>query len=448
MDAGSKGRLGWAMYDWAAQPFFTIIFTFIFGPYFVAHVVGDPVEGQILWADTQLYAGLAMAVMAPVLGSLADATGPRKPWVAGFSLLCILASCGLWYAVPNASDGRLSLIILLVVLGVIGAEFSVVVDTAIMPSLARDGKVGSLSGFGWAMGYVGGLIALVMMLILTGQMPGVDLFSFEEGSFTAERLAGPFSGIWFLIFVIPFMLWTPDVPKLVDDRVAAVRQGLRELQRTIATLPRRPNIFRFLIARMVYYDGLNAIFAFGGVYVASQFGWGLLELGLFGIVALLAGIPGSIVGGVLDDRLGSKTTLFLSVGGLFLVTVGLISVGDDKVFFVVPMDFPTPDDGLFASSAEKVVIVLTILLGVVAGPAQAASRSMVARLAPPEQIGQYFGLFSLSGKVTSFVAPFAIGVVTAATMDARLGVSVILVFLLLGLILLIPVKEYRDPEPD
>jgi len=112
------------------------------------------------------------------------------------------------------------------------------------------------------------------------------------------------------------------------------------------------------------------------------------------------------------------------------------------------MDFPTPDDGLFASSAEKVVIVLTILLGVVAGPAQAASRSMVARLAPPEQIGQYFGLFSLSGKVTSFVAPFAIGVVTAATMDARLGVSVILVFLLLGLILLIPVKEYRDPEPD
>jgi UMF1 family MFS transporter len=442
---GFKGRLGWAMYDWAAQPFFTIVFTFIFGPYFVSQVVGDPVAGQALWGDTQTIAGLIMAVMAPILGSLADATGPRKPWVMGFSTLCILACFGLWFAVPAAGDGTIALVIACVVIGVIGAEFSIVFNNAMLPSLARNGQVGSLSGFGWAMGYVGGLIALIIMLIVTGQMPGLSLFEFEDPS-TPHRLAGPFSGLWFLLFLMPFLLWTPDTPKIVESRVDAVKGALRELRHTLSTLPQRPNVFRFLIARMIYYDGLNAIFAFGGIYVAAQFGWGLLELGLFGIIALTTGIPGSLLGGWLDDKLGSKPTLFLSVGGLILVVVGLISVGDGHVFFVVPMDFPVPDDGLFASSAELVVVGLTAILGIVAGPAQAASRSMVARLAPPDQMGQYFGLFSLSGKVTSFVAPFVIARVTVASDSSRIGISVILIFLIVGLAVLTTVKEQRDPE--
>ncbi len=363
----------------------------------------------------------------------------------GFSTICIIACFGLWFAVPGADDGTIALVIACVVLGVIGAEFSIVFNNAMLPSLAKGDKVGSLSGFGWAMGYVGGLIALIIMLIVTGQMPGISLFEFEDPS-TPHRLAGPFSGVWFLIFLMPFLLWTPDTPKIVEDRMVAVKNALRELRRTVSTLPQRPNIFRFLIARMIYYDGLNAIFAFGGIYVAAQFGWGLLELGLFGIIALTTGIPASLLGGWLDDRLGSKPTLFLSVGGLILVVVGLISVGDGHVFFVVPMDFPVPDDGLFASSAELVVVGLTALLGIVAGPAQAASRSMVARLAPPEQMGQYFGLFSLSGKVTSFVAPFVIARVTVASDSSRIGVSVILVFLVVGLAILTTVREERDPD--
>jgi len=444
-EAGFKARLGWAMYDWAAQPFFTIIFTFIFGPYFVSQVVGDPVAGQALWGDTQTIAGLIMAFMAPVLGSLADATGPRKPWVIGFSTLCILACFGLWFAVPGADSATLAFVIACVVIGVIGVEFSIVFNNAMLPNLASGERIGRLSGFGWAMGYVGGLIALVIMLIVTGQLPGIPGPGFADPA-TPSRLAGPFSGLWFLVFLIPFLIWTPDTPKIVDSRVEAVKKALRELRRTIGTLPQRPNIFRFLIARMIYYDGLNAIFAFGGIYVAAQFGWGLLELGLFGIIALATGIPGSLMGGWLDDRIGSKATLFLSVGGLIVVVVGLLSVGDGHVFFFVPMDFPTPDDGLFASSAELVVVGLTALLGIVAGPAQAASRSMVTRLAPPDQMGQYFGLFSLSGKVTSFVAPFAIARVTEASESSRIGVSVILVFLVVGLAILTGVKEIRDPD--
>lgn len=444
MQAGFKARLGWAMYDWAAQPFFTIIFTFIFGPYFVNVMVGDAAAGQTLWGDTQTIAGLVMAFMAPVLGSLADATGPRKPWVVGFSIVCIAACFGLWFATPGADDGRIALIVALVVIGVIGAEFSIVFNNAMLPSLAKGDQVGKLSGFGWAMGYAGALIALPIMLWVTGQLPGMAGPSFPEGSYIGERLAGPFSGVWFIVFLIPFLIWTPDQPRLVSNRLAAIRAGLSELRQTIRTLPKRRNMFRFLIARMIYYDGLNAIFAFGGIYVAAQLGWTTLELGLFGILTLIFGVPGSLLGGWLDDRIGSKRTLFLSIGGLVLTTLGIISIGDDRVLFFVPMAFPVAGDGLFAAPAEWVMLGLTALLGLVAGPSQAASRSMVARLAPPGQLGQFFGLFSLSGKVTAFLAPFAIARVTDASDSSRIGVSVILVFLIVGLFLLVGVREERD----
>lgn len=446
MQAGARGRFGWAMYDWAAQPFFTIIITFIFGPYFVNTVVSDGASGQELWGDTQTIAGLIMAFSAPILGSLADATGPRKPWVIGFSLMCIAACFGLWFAVPDASDGRIALIVALVVIGIIGAEFSVVFNNAMLPNLAIGDRVGKLSGYGWAMGYVGALFALPIMLWLTGQLPGLPGPGFDTEGHVAERLAGPFSGLWYLVFMLPFILWTPDQPKLVADRMEAIRTGLRELRETVLTMRRkRPNMFRFLIARMIYYDGLNAIFIFGGVYVASQFGWGLLELGLFGILTLVFGVPGSFLGGWLDDRIGSKRTLYISVGGLFVTASAIISIGDGHVLFFFPMGFPVPDDGLFASEAEKVMLAITVLLGLVAGPAQAASRSMVARLAPVGQLGQYYGLFALSGKATAFLAPFVIARATGIGGD-RIGVSMILIFVGVGLFLLIGVKEERDPD--
>lgn len=446
MEAGFKARLGWAMYDWAAQPFFTIIFTFIFGPYFVNVVIGDAAAGQAMWGDTQTIAGLIMAFSAPILGSLADATGPRKPWVIGFSAICIAACFGLWFATPGADDTRVAFIVAMVVIGVIGAEFSIVFNNAMLPALAKGDQVGRLSGFGWAMGYLGALIALPIMLWVTGQLPGLSGPSFAEGSYIGERLAGPFSGAWFILFLIPFLLWTPDQPRLVSDRMAAVRRGLGELRETLRTLPKRRNMFRFLIARMIYYDGLNAIFAFGGIYVAAQLGWTTLELGLFGILTLIFGVPGCLLGGWLDDRIGAKRTLYLSIGGLLITTLGIISIGDGRVFFFAPMGFPVAGDGLFAAPAEWVMLGLTALLGLVAGPSQAASRTMVARLAPPEQLGQFYGLFSLSGKVTAFIAPFAIARVTDASQSSRIGVSVILAFLIVGLVLLAGVREERDPE--
>ena len=443
MQATTSARFGWAMYDWAAQPFFTIIFTFVFGPYFVNFVVADATEGQSVWANVQTYAGIAMALTAPFLGAYADASGPRKPWVVGFSVLCMAACASLWLAVPQASEATISLMVLMLVLGIIGAKYTIIFNNAMLPGLTTPDGIGRLSGYGWAMGYIGALIALPIMLWITGQLPGVPGPDLDRAAHVGDRLAGPFVAVWFAIFMLPFIFWTGDVPKRAVNRMEAVRTSLADTWQTIKTLPQQRNIMLFLLARMTYYDGLNALFAFGGVYAAVRFGWTTTELGIFGIIILLFGVPGCFLGGWLDDKLGSKRTLYISVGGLIVTMLGILSIGDGKVLFVMETPFPVADDGLFASTAELYMIGFAALLGICAGPSQSASRSMVARLAPEDQIGKYFGLFALSGKATSFLAPMTIGILLGLLGD-RWAYGAIIVFLVVGLALLTLVHEERD----
>ena len=436
-----KAQFGWAMYDWAAQPFFTIIFTFIFGPYFVNHVIADPLTGQSTWANIQTYAGIAMALTAPFFGAYADVSGPRKPWVIGFSALCILACASLWFGQPQANDATVMWMVIALVLAIIGAEFAIIFNNAMLPALASADKIGKLSGFGWAMGYLGALIALPIMLWITGQLPGVAGPNLDQASHVGDRLAGPFVAAWFALFILPFMLWTPDLKATGSNRLSAVRHTLANTWRTLKSLHHhQPNLLRYLIARMCYYDGLNAMFAFGGVYAAVRFDWGTTELGLFGIIVLLFGVPGCLGGGWLDDKISSKATLYLSVSGLFLTMLAILSIGDGNILFVISTTFPSPDDGLFASAAEQFMLACACALGVFAGPSQAASRSLIARIAPPEEIGKYFGLFALSGKATSFVAPATIGALLGVVGD-RWAYGAILVFLALGLVILSGVRE-------
>lgn len=441
---GFRARLGWAFYDWAAQPYFTIIFTFVFGPYFVAHVASDVQTGQTLWAGVQTWAGVLMALLAPLVGAYADVTGPRKPGVIGCSAICIVACALLWFAVPGADAATLWLILVALVLGTVGAEFAIVFNNAMLPELAGPAEVGRLSGFGWAMGYAGGLLALPVMLWVTGQLPGFDGPGLDGAAHTGDRLAGPFVALWFSLFMLPFLLWTPDTGHHPGPRVGVAAQSLRAAWDTLRLLPARPNLLRYLLARMAYYDGLNAIFAFGGVYAAVRFGWGTTELGLFGIIILLFGVPGCFLGGWLDDRIGARRTLLIAVSGLFLTMLGILSIGEGRILFALPVAFPQADDGLFGSSAEHFMIALAALLGVCAGPAQSASRTLIARLAPPEERGRFFGLFALSGKATSFVAPASIGILLGVVGD-RWAYAVILVFIAIGLALLVGVRETADP---
>jgi UMF1 family MFS transporter len=448
-EASKLGQFSWALFDWANQPFFTLITTFIFAPYFANVMVGDPVEGQAVWAFTQSTSGVLIALLSPFLGAMADAGGPRKPYVFAFQLLLGLGCAALWWAYPGRPDlvGPISWA---VVAATVGAEMSIVFNNAQLPEIVRRERMGWLSGFGWGLGYCGGLLALFAVLAVSmpsmfGLGAGGDrpLFGLDVATYEVERLVGPASAVWLALFVIPMFLFTPDATRHPLTLLEAARRGGRSLVDTVMRLRRFRNALLYLIAFMFYNDGLAAIIAFGGIYAAATFGWSTVTLGIFGIILTVFAIPGAFLGGRLDDRLGSKRTVQLAIVGVIVATIGIVGVSADRVLFFVPAGELLPTRGLFGSLQEKVFMAFALLLGFCMGPMQAASRTLIGRLAPPGMTGEFFGLFALSGRATAWMAPLAIGIVTETTHSNRLGVACVLVFLVLGFVLLWRVREER-----
>lgn len=438
---------GWIMFGWAAEPFFTLITTFVFAPYFATHVAPDPAIGQSLWGYATSAAGLLIALMAPVLGAIADAGGRRKPWIATFGALLVIGSAVLWIGRPG-DQAMIVPLLLSFAVATVGVEFAIVFNNAMMPTLVPPERIGRLSGTGWAVGYVGGLLSLVFVLGALAANPDTGrtlfgltpLFGLDPASHQGDRMAGPLTSIWFVIFALPMFLFTPDHAARLPPR-AAVRAGLAALGATLAALRQDRVMTAFLIANMVYTDALVALFAFGGIYAAGTFGWQTLQIGVFGILLACAGTLGAFVGGRLDDRFGPKTVIAGSITVLLLAVMAILTVDREHLFFVVQVAPPQPGGALFAAPAERAYLALGLLIGAVAGPLQAASRSLLIRLAPRERLTQFFGLFALSGKLTSFLAPLAVGLVTALTHSQKAGMAVLIVFFLAGLVLLSRVRQ-------
>ena len=443
---------GWVLFDWAAQPYFTLITTFVFAPYFATHVASTPASGQAMWGFATAAAGLIIALMSPVLGAIADAGGRRKPWIATFGVLLVIGSSLMWIGKPGDEAVILPLLIAFGI-ATVGVEFATVFNNAMMPTLVPPERIGRLSGAGWATGYVGGIVCLVLVLgflaanpqtgkTMVGFMP---LFGLDPVTHEGERITGPFTAIWFIIFVMPMFLFTPDIAAK-KPALGAVREGLRELRETLSTLPQRPVMLTFLIANMVYTDALIALFAFGGIYAAGTFGWQTIQIGSFGILLTISGTIGAWLGGKLDDMFGPKRVIAGSMLLLLLSIAAILSIDRDRLFFIFPVTPPVPGGKLFSAPAEQAYMVLGFLIGIAAGPLQAASRTLLIRLAPEDRITQYFGLFALSGKVTSFMAPLVVSIVTAVTASQKAGMAVLVVFFTAGLILLTRVKDPHVPH--
>lgn len=444
-----RAVIGWVFFDWAAQPYFTLITTFVFAPYFATHVAATPAEGQALWGFATAAAGLFIAVMSPILGAIADAGGRRKPWIAAFGALLVIGSSLMWIGVPR-DPSVIAPLLFAFGLATIGAEFATVFNNAMMPTLVPPDKIGRLSGTGWATGYVGGILSLVLVLgfLAANEATGktlfglAPLFGLDPVSHQGDRITGPLTAVWFVIFVLPMFLFTPD-RAAKTPALGAVREGLRDLRETLSTLRRNPVMLTFLIANMVYTDALVALFAFGGIYAAGTFGWQTVQIGTFGILLAVAGTIGAWLGGKLDDLIGPKKVIAGSMMILLAAILAILSIDRETLFFVVKVAPPQPGGGLFAAPAEQAYLALGFLIGLAAGPLQAASRTLLIRLAPKERITQYFGLFALSGKVTSFMAPLAVSVVTAVTASQKAGMAVLVIFFVAGLALLARVNDPR-----
>jgi len=423
---------GWYFFDWASQPYSTLLLTFIFGPY-IAELLGDGSRAQAAWGFGIASAGVVIAVLAPILGAMADTGGSRMRWIIGFSALYVIGSGALWFATPEGFNLVATLFFFCI--GLITMEFATIFTNSMLPDLTTRDRIGIVSGNGWAFGYLGGLVALVIMLVFfaesaeTGRtFVGLSpAFGLDADTREGTRFVGPLTAIWFVVFMVPFFLFVRE-PRSNPAPPDAVKSALRGLGRTLRSLPGRQSLFAYLLSSMFYRDALNGMYTFGGIYAAGVLGWSVVDTGIFGILAIIAGALAAWLGGRADAAFGPKPVITASILILTLVAVLLVFVS------------PTHVLGVAVAEGSALPNIAFYLLGAAIGGAggvmQAASRSMMVRQADPDRMTEGFGLYALAGKATSFLAPLSIGIVTAATGSQQLGVTPLILLFLIGLVLL------------
>lgn len=411
----------WAFYDWANSAFFTIILTFIFSRYFSQSVMQDDIAGTNAWGNIVGVSGVLVAVMAPVLGAIADQSGRRKPWFISFTLLCVVASAMLWFVEPGSGD--LWFAAFWVGLAILGAECAFIFYNALLPDLSSPQRLGRWSGWAWGLGYVGGVTCLVVALF--GFVEGnTDWLGLDRDNLEHVRATFVLVALWYLLFSLPAFLFIPDQPSRGLSMGHAVRAGLAQLRDSLGKVRQFSHMLRFLVARMLYTDGLATIFTFGGVYAAGTFGMDQTEVLQFAIALNVTSGIGALGFAWVDDALGGRNTVLLSLVGLGSSALAILLVTDTLWFWIWGMT-----------------------LGIFVGPLQSASRSYMARIVPPDLQTQMFGLFAFSGKATAFAGPLLVGWVTAATGSQRWGMATILAFLLAGFLIMLSVPPASKLPP-
>ncbi|MFW5654565.1 MAG: MFS transporter [Roseicyclus sp.] len=441
LSAAARRRVwGWWAFDWASQPYNTLLLTFIFGPY-INELLGDGTAAQTAWGYGVGAAGLVIALSAPFLGAVADLSGRRMPFIWLFSLMYVLGAWGLWYAVPGDFD--LVLILAFFAIGLIGMEFATIFTNALLPTICRREDMGRVSGTGFAWGYLGGFVALVAMLLLfaenaetgrtlIGRDPALGL---DPETREGTRAVGPLAAIWFAVFMVPFFLWVRDPRPPGSIPVNRALAGAwPDLKATLRSLPRDRSLLAYLASSMFYRDALNGMYVFGGIYAAGVLGWSVVDVGIFGILAVLTGAAFAWAGGRADSRFGPKPVIVFNVVLLTLVAVCVVFVGRESVFgMAVGPESRLPDIAFY---------VLGAAIGAGGGALQSASRTMMVRQARDDRMTEGFGLYALAGKATAFIAPLSIGVVTQMTGSQQMGVTPLIVLFAIGLVLLL----WVDPE--
>jgi len=427
-------------FDWASQPFATLLLTFILAPY-IKEILGDGSDAQAAWGFGIAAAGIVIALLAPVMGAIADSTGGRMRFIWLFSGLYVVGSSGVWLAAPD--DFNLVLVLGLFALGLVGMEFTTIFTNAMLPDLGSREEIGRISGNAWAFGYLGGLVALVVMLLFLAESATTGktfigiapIFGLDPVAREGTRAVGPFTALWYIAFMVPFFFLVRD-PKARRAEPGAVRAALSGLRGTIRTLPAQRSMFAYLGASMFYRDALNGMYAFGGIYAAGVLGWSVIDTGVFGILAIITGAIFAWIGGRIDSAFGPKPVIVTSILVLTTVAVSIIFISPRSVFGIAVGDgSPLPDIGFYIVGA---------LIGGAGGALQTASRTMMVRQADPRRITEAFGLYALAGKASSFLAPLSIGIMTAATGSQQLGVIPLIVLFLIGLVLLSWVKPNGD----
>ncbi len=456
METSAKKRIwGWFFFDWASQPYHTLVVTFIFGPYFAAivtqHFMGTGMDEmaadartQSIWSLGLAVSGLIIAFSAPILGAMADAAGRRMPWIWTFSGFYIFGAAMLWFAYPDASNFWWMLIAFGI--GFIGAEFTTIFTNSLLPDLGTKEEIGQISGSGFAFGYWGGVLALIIMLTLFAEnesgktLIGIaPIFGLDPEMREGTRFIGPFVVIWYIVFMAVFFSRVKEPKTRTRSRIS-ISAAIKNLICTIRSLRHRVSLAAYLGSSLFYRDALNGLYGFGGVYAVLVLNWSITQVGVFGIVGAISAAIFAWVGGKVDRALGPKPVIIFCI--IVLATVCTVLVGMSREsLFGIPLE-----EG--SNLPDIVFYICGAILGAAGGALQAASRTMMVRHCDPEHAAEAFGLYALSGKATAFLAPMLIGFATLITGNPRFGVAPLIILFLIGLFLLIWVKPEGEGEAE
>ena len=444
--ASRLGRLSWTMFDWANQPFYTLIMTFVFAVYFTdVFITGD--DGAQKFTLTQTISGIAIAILSPILGSISDLRGNRKRWMALWSVLFVIGMGLLWYAYPDAPNG-----IWLVMFGLILAStavgFGEVFNNSMLTNLETKENMGILSGLGFGLGYIAGLIGLIIFLLFF-VWPGGEtnsLYGLNTSEYEHIRIIGPLCAVWYAFFIIPLFLFTPDTKSNKLPVLSSIKQGTTNLIKTFKELKNFKNIFTFLIARLFFQDALNALFVIGGIYASQVIGMTLTQVLILGIILNLFAGPSSILGGYFNDRIGSKNVINISLWGLLISGLLALSIDQTTIFYFIEVAKFSPEVerltmGIFNSTSQVVYTFVVIGIATFFGPTQTASRALMVKISPPEKAAEFFGLYAFAGKSTSWLVPGLMSIILIFDNNLRNAMLVIMLFNILGIIMMRYVKE-------
>lgn len=439
----SRKALAWSLWDWGSASFNAVVTTFVFSRYIaselfvdpgVAEAGGPPLQTALahnasVVANAIAIAGVLIAAIAPVLGQRSDGSGRRKLWLAVNTALTIVAMLAMYFVLPGPQ--YLWLGAGLLAAGNLFFEFASVNYNAMLHQVATKQSMGRVSGFGWGMGYVGGIVLLALLLVLfIGLSDGgvLGLPSGLAGQSLDIRLAVVASAVWFIIFALPVLFAVPELPVDENRRKVGVLQSYVVLWRTIRAIGRsNPKVLLFLLSSAVFRDGMAAIFTFGAIIASSVFGFSASEVLVFAVVANVGAGIGTFVGGWADDRFGPKLVIMISLVSLIAAAVVVIFAHGKTAFWVIGL-------------------ALTFFVG----PVQAAARSFMARITPAGREGEMFGLYATTGRAVSFLAPALFSLFVSVFGDTRYGIIGIALVLLAGLALIIPVQAKTTviSDPD
>ena len=414
------------MYDFANQPFTTIILTFVYSTFFTDFIASNPEKGAVLWGRAVTICSIIIAVLSPIMGAIADNGGYRKVFLIFWTWVCVFFSFLLYFPL----QGQVFEALLFFCIANIGFEMGGIYLNAYLPEIAPKEKIGRISGYGWSLGYIGGLLALGISFIIFIQPENAYIpfsnYLLNKDTGQHIRIINIFIALWFLIFSIPTFLFVKDTNQYKKINFSLIGNSFKKLISTFNDIKKYKNIVKFLGARLIYNDALITIFAFGGIYAKRVFDFTFNDIFLFGIVLNITAGIGAFLLGFLDDILGGKKTIQISNLGFVLACL-------------IAAIAPSIDN--FIISSESLFWIAGILIGICSGPNQAASRSLMGRMIPENKENEFYGFYAFSGKATSFLGPFLFTLIVSITNDLRYGIAMIAILFVIGFFLMNLVKE-------